>query len=92
MAKLGGFFVEGFDDCLHQVKASFPKLVLSHVNINAQAQISVQLVHSESTDELFADDAPVNDLHDDRKTTSESLVKTIVDSTHHPDEDTPVQQ
>ena len=52
----------------------------------------MQLVHSESTDELFADDAPVNDPHDDRKTTSESLVKTIVDSTHHPDEDTPVQQ
>ena len=62
LAELGGSFAKGFDDCLRQVKASFPELDLSHVNINAQAQTSVQPVHSESTDELFANDAPPTTL------------------------------
>ena len=29
LAKLGGSFAEGFDDCLRQVKASYPDLALS---------------------------------------------------------------
>ena len=66
MAELGGLFVEGFDDALHQVKTSYPDLDVSHVNINTQDQTLVQPVHSESTDELFADDTLTNDLHGDR--------------------------
>ena len=92
LAELGGSFAKGFDDCLRQVKASFPELDLSHVNINAQAQTSVQPVHSESTDELFANDAPANDPHGDGETNVESYVNRVVDSTCHLDEDTPVQQ
>ena len=41
LAELGGSFVEGFDDCLRQVKASHPNLDLSNINIDAQAQTSV---------------------------------------------------
>ena len=57
LAEPGGSFVESFNDALRQVKASYLDLDISHVNIDAQAQTSVQPVHSESTDELFADDA-----------------------------------
>ena len=42
LAELGGSFAEGFDDALHQVKASYPDLDVSHINIDAQAQTSVQ--------------------------------------------------
>ena len=58
LAKLGGSFAEGFDDCLRQVKAYHLNLDLSNINIDAPTQTLVQLVHSESTDELFVDDAP----------------------------------
>ena len=93
LAKLRGSFAKGFDDALHQVKASYPDLDVSHVNIDAQAQTSVQPIHSESTDELFADDAPFNVLHGDEKTVVESQGNPIVDSNRKPDEvHTPVQQ
>ena len=62
LAELRGSFAEGFNDALRQVKASYPDLDVSHVNIDAQAQTSIQLVHSECTDKLFADDAPVKAL------------------------------
>ena len=68
LAKLGGSFADGFDDCLHQVKASFPDLDLSHVSLDASAQTPAQPVHSESTNELFVDDA----LDDDPRGDGES--------------------
>ena len=39
--------------------------------IDAQAQTLVQLVHSKSTDELFADDAPVNSPRGDGEIAAE---------------------
>lgn len=36
LRELGGSFTDGFDDCIRQVKASFPDLDLSHVSIDAQ--------------------------------------------------------
>ena len=86
LAELGGSFVESFDDCLRQVKTSFLELDLSHVTIDAPAQTSVQLVHSESTDELFVDDAPVDDPRGDGETATESQIKPVMDSTYHLDE------
>ena len=38
LRELGRSFVDGFDDCIHQVKALFPNLNLSHINIDAQPQ------------------------------------------------------
>ena len=38
LAELGGSFTKGFDDAFRQVKASYPDLDVSHVNIDAQAQ------------------------------------------------------
>ena len=35
LTELGGTYADGFNDCLCQVKASFPDLDLSHVSINA---------------------------------------------------------
>ena len=64
MAELGGSFAEGFNDALHQVKTSYPELDVSHVSIEAPNQTSVQPVLSESTKDLFANDAP-GDLRDD---------------------------
>ena len=101
LAEFGGFFAKGFDECLRQVKASFLDLDLSHVTIDAQVQTLVQPVHSKSTDELFADDAPVDDPRADEEIAVENQIKPIMDSTHHPDdvqfvkekdEDTPIQQ
>ena len=87
LAELGRFFDDGLDNYLCQVKASFPDLDLSHVTIDAQAQTSVQPVDSESTDELFADDALVDDPYGGGETAPiESQIKPVVDSTHHPSE------
>ena len=68
LVKLGGSFTNGFDDDFLQVKVYFPDLDLSHVSIDAQAQTSAQPIHSESTDELFTDDALVDDPHGDGET------------------------
>ena len=65
LAELSGSYANSFDNCFRQVKASFLNLDLSHVSINAQAQTPAQLVHSESTDELFADDAPIDNHNGD---------------------------
>lgn len=46
LAELRGSFTDSFDDCLCQVKASFPYLDLSNVTTDAQAQTSVQPVYS----------------------------------------------
>ena len=87
LAELGGSFAEGFDDCLRQVKASHPDLDLSNINIDALVQTSVQPVHFESTDELFADDVP-----------GDGGEAQVEDNTRHPDvqeenkQNTPVQQ
>ena len=35
LKELGGSFVDSFDDCFHQVKASFLDLDLSHISIEA---------------------------------------------------------
>ena len=56
LAKLGGSFVNGFDDCLRQVRASFPDLDLSHITIDVEGQTLAYPVESEGTDELFIDD------------------------------------
>ena len=61
LAELGGSFAEGFDNTLRQVKAPYLDLDVSHVNIDAQAQTSVQFVHSESTNDLLADNNPRGD-------------------------------
>ena len=56
LAKLGDSFANGFDDCLHQVKASFLDLDLSQITIDVEGQILAHPVDSEGTDELFVDD------------------------------------
>lgn len=55
--ELGWSFADGFDDCFHQVKASFPDLDLSHISINAPTQTLTLLTDSKGTHELFADDS-----------------------------------
>lgn len=67
LAEFGNLFMDGFDDCFHQVKASFPDLYLSCISIDLQAQTPTQPVYFESTNELFADDT-IADPQDDRKT------------------------
>ena len=87
LAKLGGSFVGGFDDCLHQVKASYPDLDISSINIDAPASTFVQPVLSESTDELFADDVP-----------GDGKKAQVEDTTRHPvvqeenEQNSPIQQ
>ena len=53
LKELGGSFVDGFDDCFHQIK----DLDLSHISIEAQAQTLAHPVYSEGINELFVDDS-----------------------------------
>ena len=83
LAELGGSFTDGFDNYLRQVKASFPNLDLLHVSINAKAQTTAQATHSESTDELFVDDALADDPRGGGETTPiESQIQSIKGGTH----------
>ena len=60
LKELDGSFTDGFDNCFRQVKVSFSKLDLSHISINAQAQTPAHLIHSEGTNNLFAEDSTPN--------------------------------
>ena len=59
LSKLGVSYNDGFDDALRQVKALYPELDVSSININVLEQTSVQPAQSEDTNELFGDDVPV---------------------------------
>ena len=86
LKELGGSYADCFDDCLHQVKASFPDLDLSYVNIDTPAQTSVQPVDSEGTDELFHDDTNP-DPQGDGDFDHFKQEKSIMVATHHHEED-----
>ena len=86
LKELGGSYADCFDDCLHQVKASFPNLDLSYVNIDTPAQTSVQPVDSEGTDELFANDTNP-DTQGDGDVDHFKQEKSVAVATHHHEED-----
>ena len=60
LSELEVSYNDGFDDALRQVKALYPKLDVSSVNINVPEQTSVQPALSGDTNELFGDDIPVS--------------------------------
>ena len=78
LKELGGSFADGFDDCFHQVKASFLDLDLSHISIDAQAQTPAYPIYFEGTDELFADDS-IHDPQGARETAHEDQGKFVKD-------------
>ena len=86
LLELGGFFAEGFDDALSEVKASYPDLDISHINIDAMPQTLVHPFHSKSTDDLFVNDAPINDP------IAESPSKTVAQVEEGKEGNSPVQQ
>ena len=57
LKEIVGSFFDGFDNCFHQVKASFLDLDLSHISIEAQARTPTHPVYSKGIDELFANDS-----------------------------------
>ena len=59
LSELGVSYNDSFDDALCQVKALYPELDLSFINISVQKQTSVHPAQSEDTNELFGDDVPV---------------------------------
>ena len=63
---------DDFDDALCQVKALYPELNVSSVNINVLEQTSVQLAQSKDTNELFGDDVPVTNAPMDLTVEGES--------------------
>ena len=91
LKELSGSFADNFDDCLHQVKASFPDLDLSHVSIDAQAQTLAKLVDSKGTDELFANDTNPNP-QGDRDASQFEQEKSIEVATRHPEGDQVVEE
>ena len=50
---------DGFDDAIRQVKALYPELDLSSVNISVPEPTSVHPDQSEDTNELFGEDVPI---------------------------------
>ena len=60
LTELGVSYNDGFDDALRQAKALYPKLDFSAVNINVVEAMSVQPDASDDTNELFAEERPVN--------------------------------
>ena len=59
ISELGVLYNDGFDDALHQVKALYPELDLSSINISVPEPTSVHPNQSEDTNELFGEDVPV---------------------------------
>ena len=93
LIELGGIYTDGFNDYFRQVKASFLDLDLSHISIVAPAQTLVQPVHSESMDELFADDALVDDPRGDREIAAiEGQIKLVKDRAYQPDDDQVIER
>ena len=59
ISELGVSYNNGFDNALRQVKALYPELDVSSVNISVPEQTSVHPDQSEDTNELFGEDVPV---------------------------------
>ena len=59
ISELGVLYNDGFDDALHQVKALYPELDVSSINISVLEQTFVHPAQSEDTNELLGDDVPV---------------------------------
>lgn len=83
LSELGTSFADGFDDCLCQVKASFPDLNLSHITIDPEGQTPAHPISSEGTDELFSDDSNP-DLQSDWKA-QKADKQSIEDGTRQPE-------
>lgn len=99
--ELGGCFADGFNDCLRQVKASFPNLVLSQISIDARAQTPARSIDPEGTNELFEDDLTPDAQGDGEATLKDEQVKSVEDENHpleeaktvdHVEEEAPVDQ
>ena len=72
LSELGVSHNDGFDDALHQVKALYPELDMSSVNISVLKQTSVHPAQSEDTNELFEDDVPITNAPVDLTVEGES--------------------
>ena len=59
ISELGVLYNDDFDDALRQVKALYPELDVSSINISVPEQTSVHPGQSEDTNELFGDDVPI---------------------------------
>ena len=99
LKELGGSFVNGFDNCFRQVKASFSDLNLSHISIDAQAQTPAQLVYFEGIGKLFADETNPNPqadkgatYADQEKSVRDGTRQLEGDQTSKKNEDPPISQ
>ena len=61
LSKLGDFYLEGFDDALHQIKKAYPDLDVSNIKVEDQAQTSVIPVASKDTEDFFVEDVNQGD-------------------------------
>ena len=75
ISKLGVSYNDDFDDALRQVKALYPELDISSVNISVPEQTSVHWAQSKDTNELFEDDVPITNAPVDLTVEGESKDK-----------------
>ena len=59
ISELRVFYNNDFDDTFRQVKALYPELDVSSVNISVPEQTPIHPAQTEDTNELFKDDVPV---------------------------------
>ena len=59
LSELEVSYNDSFDDALRQVKALYPKLDVSSINISVPEQTFIHPTQSEDTNELYGDDVPV---------------------------------
>ena len=58
LEELGTSYADGFDDVVRQAKIAYPNLDFSQLNIDTQAQATIQPIAFESTEDLFAEPSP----------------------------------
>ena len=80
LSELGSSFLEGFDDTLRQVRNAHPSLDLFSVKIEDLVQASVLPIALENTDELFAEDATIDD--GESALARNVQAQSVVDETH----------
>ena len=81
LSELGDFYLEGFDDALHQIKKAYPDLDVSNIKVEDQGQTSVMAVASKNTEDLFAEDATQGDGESAQAQNVQGQVQLVADDT-----------
>ena len=93
LTKLSDCYDDGFQECLHQVKALYPDLDVSQVSLDNVAQTLARTVNHEGIDEILKADLMPNVQGDREAALKDEQVKFVGDESHPiGEEDEPAKQ